>query len=139
MSKIDSALIAELRRNGRATVSELASHLGVSRATVKAHMDRLVNSGEIVGFTVVTEKEPESAPLTGLITIALEGAAIDRVIGQLRNHREFTAIRSTHGVWDIVAEFGVSDVNALDDILAMIRELNGVLRTETSVYLRNRL
>ena len=61
------------------------------------------------------------------------------MIGQLRNHREFTAIRSTHGVWDIVAEFGVSDVNALDDILAMIRELNGVLRTETSVYLRNRL
>lgn len=139
MEDIDSALIAELRRNGRATVSELASNLGVARATVKTHMDRLLKSGDIVGFTVVTDKEPEAAALTGLITIALEGAAIERVVSQLRNHREITFIRTTHGVWDIIVEFGVSTVVDLDNVLAMIREQNGVTRTETSIYLRNRL
>ncbi len=139
MEDIDSALIAELRRNGRATVSELASSLGVARATVKTHMDRLVKSGDIVGFTVVTDKEPEAAALAGLITIALEGAAIERVVAQLRNHREITSIRTTHGVWDIIVEFGVSTVVDLDNVLAMIREQNGVTRTETSIYLRNRL
>ncbi len=139
MEAIDSSLIAELRRNGRATVSELAASLGVARATVKTHMDRLVKNGDIVGFTVVTDKEPETAALTGLITIALEGAAIERVVSQLRSHREITSIRTTHGVWDIIAEFGVPTVVDLDVVLAMIREQNGVMRTETSIYLRTRL
>lgn len=138
MANITAPLIAELRRNGRASISELAATLKVSRATVKAHLDRMTTDGTIVGFTVITEAEPKAAAITGMITIALEGGSINRVISQLRNAPEILTIRTTNGVWDIVVEFGVKDVVALDDILNQIRNMSGVVRSETSIYLRHR-
>lgn len=138
MANITAPLLAELRRNGRASVSELAATLNVSRATVKSHLDRMTSDGTILGFTVVTDREPKAAAITGLITIALEGGSINRIVAQLRSAPEITTIRSTNGVWDIVVEFGVKDVTALDDVLTQIRNMSGVVRTETSIYLRHR-
>lgn len=119
-------------------MSELAATLNVSRATVRTHLDRMTSDGTILGFTVVTDREPAAAAVTGLITIALEGGSINRVVSQLRSAPEITTIRSTNGVWDIVVEFGVADVTALDDLLTQIRGMSGVVRTETSIYLRHR-
>ncbi|MGB0927582.1 MAG: Lrp/AsnC family transcriptional regulator [Pikeienuella sp.] len=138
MGNISAALLAELRRNGRASISELAATLKVSRATIKTHLDRMTSDGTITGFTVVTDQEPKAAAVTGLITIALEGGAINRIVSQLRHAPEITTIRSTNGVWDIVVEFGVGDVAALDDLLMQIRDMSGVTRSETSIYLRHR-
>jgi len=45
MDKTDNDLIAALRRNARATLSELAAMLGLSRATVRSRMERLEQSG----------------------------------------------------------------------------------------------
>ena len=53
MDTLDRDLIALLRTDGRAPVASLAAGLGVSRATVKARLDRLVEGGVIQGFTVV--------------------------------------------------------------------------------------
>lgn len=119
-------------------MSELAATLKVSRATVKAHLDRMTSDGTIIGFTVITEAEPKAAAITGLITIALEGGSINRIVAQLRKAPEILTIRSTNGVWDIVIEFGVGDVATLDDLLTYIRNMSGVVRTETSIYLRHR-
>ena len=38
MDDIDQSLIAELRRDGRAALSDLAERLGLSRATIRARM-----------------------------------------------------------------------------------------------------
>ncbi|HUS53779.1 MAG TPA: AsnC family transcriptional regulator [Thermohalobaculum sp.] len=53
MDALDRELIALLRTDGRAAVANLAAGLGVSRATVKARLDRLGADGVIQGFTVV--------------------------------------------------------------------------------------
>ena len=54
MDETDHRVIAELRRDGRASLSELAEKLGLSRATVRVRMERLLARGEIAGFTVLT-------------------------------------------------------------------------------------
>ncbi|MEO0914509.1 MAG: AsnC family transcriptional regulator, partial [Pseudomonadota bacterium] len=48
MDEQDVRLVAALRRNGRASYSELAADLGLSRATVRARMDRMAARGDIV-------------------------------------------------------------------------------------------
>ena len=48
MDDLDTGLIAELRRDGRASISELAERLKVSRATVRTRLERLKEAGEIV-------------------------------------------------------------------------------------------
>lgn len=53
MDDLDRRLIAALRRDGRATLAELAHDLGVTRTTVRARMAKMVASGEIAGFTEI--------------------------------------------------------------------------------------
>ncbi len=52
MDDLDHRLIAALRVDGRAPLSELAKSLGVSRGTVQNRLDRLIASDVILGFTV---------------------------------------------------------------------------------------
>ncbi|WP_370343329.1 Lrp/AsnC family transcriptional regulator, partial [Pararhodobacter marinus] len=49
----DLRLIAALRRDGRAGLATLAADLGLSRNTLRARLNRLIETGEIQGFTVL--------------------------------------------------------------------------------------
>jgi DNA-binding Lrp family transcriptional regulator len=53
MDALDERLVTLLRHDARCSVSDLAVDLRVSRATVRARMERLERSGDIIGYTVV--------------------------------------------------------------------------------------
>ncbi len=57
MDDLDRRLLTLLHRDGRASISELADHLGVTRTTVRSRMDALKQRGEVVGFTVVARQD----------------------------------------------------------------------------------
>ena len=78
MDETDQRLIAELRRDGRASLSDLADRLGLSRATVRARMERLAAKGEIAGFTVLTRGDITASPVRGLMMIGIEGRGTER-------------------------------------------------------------
>ena len=52
LDEADIRLIAALRKNSRATISELAEACGLSRPTVKKKLENLVKMGIITRFTV---------------------------------------------------------------------------------------
>ena len=56
-NSLDQKLISALRHDARASLSNLAILLGVSRTTVRARIDRLQQSGEILGFSVVLKDD----------------------------------------------------------------------------------
>ena len=87
MDDTDARLIAELRRDGRAGLSELADRLSLSRATVRARMERLSARGDIAGFTVLTRADVTAAPVRGLMLIGIEGR------GQSGSWRDWRACR----------------------------------------------
>ncbi|NSX54332.1 Lrp/AsnC family transcriptional regulator [Parasulfitobacter algicola] len=138
MDTIDEQLIAALRQNGRASISELSEILKVTRSTVRARMDRLVTNGTIAGFTITTTNAPDVQLVRGMLTIKLEGRALEKVVARLRGIPEIKAIYTTHGQWDIVVEFGAKQLEDLDDMIQSIRGLDGVTDSETSVFLRER-
>ncbi len=138
MDNLDNRILAALRHDARAALSSLASALGVSRATVRSRIERLQQSGEIVGFTVVTRADNASSPVRGLMMIGIEGRGADRIIRQLRGIAEITAIHTTNGRWDLVVEIGTDTLESLDRVLAGIRRLDGVLVSETNLLLATR-
>ncbi|MCU9846805.1 Lrp/AsnC family transcriptional regulator [Defluviimonas sp. WL0024] len=138
MDETDQALIASLRRDGRASLSELAARLGLARATVRARMERLVARGEIQGFTVVTRGDLTAMPVRGLMMIGIEGRGTDRVLARLSGLPEVQAVHSTNGRWDLIAEIGTRTLEEFDRVLAMIRKLDGVTASETSLMLSTR-
>jgi len=138
MDNLDKKLIAALRRNGRAGISELAALLKISRATVRARLDRLLRSGEIAGFTVLTRGEVEEAPVRGLMMLEVVGRNGEKLMGHLAGMAEVAAVHSTNGVWDLVAEISTDTLAQFDKVLFDIRRLPGVSRSETNLLLSSR-
>ena len=141
MSELDDTdmeLIAELRRDGRATLQDLAARLGVARATVRARIERLQKRGEIVGFTVLTRSDVSALSVRGLMMIAIEGRGTERIVARLGGLPEVVAVHSTNGRWDLIAELGTRTLEELDAVLRRVRGYEGVLASETSLLLNTR-
>ena len=138
MDELDTSLIAALRRDGRASLSDLAADLGVTRATVRARMARLMQSGEIAGFTVQTYRDVAPSPVRGLMMLGIEGRGADRITRTLQGMVAVTAVHSTNGAWDLVVEIGTDTLEALDKVLFDIRRIDGVTRSETNLLLSTR-
>ena len=138
LDDIDKRLVSVLRHNGRASVSDLATTLGLARATVRARLDRLQASGDVVGFTVVLKDDVARDPVRALMMIGIEGRGTDRVIRQLASLPEVRALHSTNGRWDVIAELGTDTLEALDGVLSRIRKFDGVSQSETSLLLSTR-
>jgi DNA-binding Lrp family transcriptional regulator len=138
MDETDQNLIAALRRDGRASLSDLAERLGLVRATVRARMERLTARGEIQGFTVVTRGDVTAQPVRGLMMIGIEGRGAERVKARLAGLPEVVTVHSTNGRWDLIAEIGTRTLEEFDAVLARIRSLDGVTNSETSLMLTTR-
>ncbi|WP_415182783.1 Lrp/AsnC family transcriptional regulator [Phaeovulum sp.] len=138
MDETDQRLIAALRRDGRAAVSDLAAQLGLSRATVRTRIERLVARGEISGFTVLTRADVTAAPVRGQMMIGIEGRGTDRIIARLLGLPAVQAVHATNGKWDLIIELGTQTLADLDEILARIRRLDGVNTSETNILLSTR-
>lgn len=137
MDVLDRDLIALLRTDSRAPVASLAAALGVSRATVRARLDRLIAEGVIEGFTVVL-RDPGAQGVRAVTMIEVEGRAAEQVTRRLRGFPEVRALYSTNGRWDVVAEIEVPNLAAFDETLRRIREVDGIAVSETSILLASR-
>lgn len=138
MDKLDHRLIQALRRDGRASISQLASDLGATRGTIKAHLDRLRASGEVSGFTVLTRNDVAAHAVRGLMMLGIEGRGTERVMRALGQLPAVQAVHSTNGTWDLIVELGTDTLEALDEVLFRIRRIDGVIRSETHLLLSTR-
>lgn len=135
MDDTDHALLAELRRDARLPISDLAARLGVSRATIRARIERLQTAGTIRGFTVITRESETGDAVRGLTMLSIEGAGMARLVHRLRGLPEVRRIHSTNGKWDLIVELGTGSLPEFDRVLSRIREMPGVTASETSLLL----
>jgi DNA-binding Lrp family transcriptional regulator len=135
MDDIDRQLIALLRENARASVATLARKLRVARGTVQNRLARLESDGTIVGYTVRLRPQEDSQRIRALTTVAVEGNRTDEVIRALRGDPAVSALHTTNGRWDIVAELRADSLEAFDRVLGRIRLIEGISNTETSLLL----
>ncbi|MFZ7089835.1 Lrp/AsnC family transcriptional regulator [Primorskyibacter sp. 2E233] len=138
MDDVDHRLIAALRHDARAALSDLAVQLGLSRTTVRARIERLRAAGVILGFSVVLKEDVTADPVRALMMIGIEGRGADRIKRQIMGLPQVRAVHSTNGRWDVIVELGASSLEALDQVLDRIRRFEGVATSETSLLLSTR-
>ncbi len=138
MDDVDQRLLAELRRDGRASLSDLATRLGISRATVRSRMERMTAAGEIAGYTVLTRSDVSAAPVRGLMMVRVEGRNSARVLTRLTGIPAVQAVHSTNGAWSVIAELGAQSLLELDEVINRIRDIEGVVHSETNLLLSTR-
>lgn len=135
MDDLDHRLIAELRVNGRASVPTLASLLGVARGTVQSRMEKLIAAGTIVGFTVRLQGQESENLIRGIMMIELGGRNVKASIANLRKIPGFSALYNTNGAWDLVGEIAVADMNEFNRVVAGVRAMEGIAKTESFIFL----
>ena len=135
LSSTDRRLIYALKQDGRASVTTLAGLLTVSRATVQSRMERLIRTGVIRRFTVEVDASAEVEVVRAVMMIELEGTLARSVTASLQRLSEIVSLHTTNGTWDLVAHIETSGLPEFDRVLRRVREIKGVLNSETSLLL----
>ncbi len=135
MDDIDRELISILRADARTPIVALAKKLKVARATVQNRLTKLEASGMILGYTVRLRPEAESQRVRALTTIEIEGNNGESVRRLLRGNPNVVALHSTNGRWDLIAEIRAESLEGFDRVLNLIRKIEGIANSETSILL----
>jgi DNA-binding Lrp family transcriptional regulator len=67
--------------------------------------------------------------------IELAGAMSRSVTNILKSMDEVVSLHTTNGTWDLVAHLETTNLPEFDGVLRRIREISGVLNSETSLLL----
>ncbi|WP_037086736.1 Lrp/AsnC family transcriptional regulator [Rhizobium sp. CF080] len=135
MDDFDNRLVTLLRHNARRSISDLATDLGASRATVRSRMEKLEKDGSILGYTVILRADAVELPVRGIMMVEIEGRAADQVIKALGGFPEISEIHTTNGRWDLIVELGTTTLAEFDTVLRRVRLVPGITATETSLVL----
>jgi Lrp/AsnC family transcriptional regulator for asnA, asnC and gidA len=129
---LDQGIIEALQANGRESFRSIAARLGVSEATVRARYARLCEDDilQVVGVTNPLGLGFEQA-LIGLKTTGPPQPVAD----EIASWAEADYVVVTAGQYDLVVEVVARDRHALLDVTNRMRALDGVVSTETFLYL----
>jgi Lrp/AsnC family transcriptional regulator, regulator for asnA, asnC and gidA len=129
---LDQGIIEALQANGRDSFRAIAARLGVSEATVRARYARLCNDDilQVVAVTNPLGLGFEHA-LVGLKTTGSPQPVADAIA----SWAEADYVVVTAGQYDLVVEVVAADRRGLLDVTNRMRELDGVVSTETFLYL----
>ena len=104
MGDFGHQLIAILRTDARISVLAFAKKLRVSRGTIQNRIDKLEQSGVIVGYTVKFKPETEQHKIRAIMSIALIGNCSNEVQTALRGLPCIHTLHTTNDHWDLIAE-----------------------------------
>lgn len=135
MDDLDRQLIGHLRANARVPIATLAKRLRVARGTVQNRLTKLERDGVIAGYTVRLRANDEERRVVALMLLAVEGPSVEHVTAALRGDPAVSALHTTNGRWDIVAELRADTLEEFDRVLARIRRIEGVATSETNLLL----
>nr|WP_198983691.1 Lrp/AsnC family transcriptional regulator [Herbaspirillum sp. ASV7] len=139
LDDIDRQLLSILQLNAREPVAEIARRLGVARTTVIARMARLEQAGVIGGYTLKLGRDLVDPSLQAYVGITVQPKAGRDVIRRFNRIPEVQQLCAVSGEFDYVAWLRVGTPEQLDKILDQIGEMEGVIKTTTSVVLARKI
>lgn len=132
---LDRALIALLQTNARESAANLARKLGTARTTVLARISRLEREGIIAGYTVRLAQDVLNQGLQAFVGLTVEpkaGRTVEAFLARMPEVRQLCAVS---GEFDYVLLLRAESAVRLNSLLDDIRNLEGVVKTTTSVAL----
>lgn len=137
--RLDRDLITLLQANARESTANLARKLGIARTTVVARLARLEAEGLIAGYTVRLGGEAVERGVQAFVGITVEPRAGREVVKKLSRFPELRQLASVSGAFDYMATLRAESTARLDELLDDIGEIDGVMKTHTSVLLALRV
>ena len=133
LDELDRGIIEALQKNGREPFRRIAVALGVSEATVRSRYGRLV-AQNVLQVTGVTNPLGLGFDAMAMVGIRTSGPS-EPVADEIARWEQAGYVVVTAGQFDLLVELVCSDRRALLDMTNRIRSLEGVMSTETFLYL----
>ena len=129
------AIIEQLQEDGRRSYAAIGQAVGLSEAAVRQRIQKLLDN-DVMQIVAVTDPMQLGFARQAMITIAARGD-IEAIADQLAAIDEVDYIVITAGSFDIIVEVVVEDDEHLLRLVnGRIRAIDGVIRTETHMYLK---
>ncbi|WP_336630667.1 MULTISPECIES: Lrp/AsnC family transcriptional regulator [unclassified Microbacterium] len=133
---VDRLIVAAVSRDGRATLAELSSSVGLSVSAVQARLKRLESRAVIAGYRAVVDPEAVGRPLAAFIEITpLDPGQPDNAPELLEHLDAIEACHSVAGEAAYMLFARVASPRALEDLIRDIRQAASV-NTRTTVVLQ---
>ena len=133
LDDVDQRIIEALQKNGREPFRRIAADVGVSEATIRARYARL-RDDNILQVTGVTNPLGLGFDAQAMVGIRTTGAP-EPVAEEIAGWDEADYVVITAGQFDIMVELVCANRRELLDLTNRIRSLDGVVSTESFLYL----
>ncbi len=136
LDKIDQQILDMLIDNARTPFTEIAKKLDISAGTVHVRVKKLENAGIIKGASLTVDYNK-----LGYAFIAYVGIYIDKtsktrfVLERLKEIPFVTVAHITTGKYNIFCKIRAKDTQHAKDVIFMIDDIEGIVRTETMISL----
>ena len=127
-------IIELLQEDGRISYAAIAKAVGLSEVAARARVQKLLYS-EIMQIVAVTDPTQVGFTRQAMIGVRTEGD-LTKVGDRLAAVKEVDYVVTTAGSFDLLVEVVCEDDPHLLDVIRRVRELEGVLSSETFVYLK---
>jgi len=131
----EEKLLNVLKKDVRASISDIARTLNISRSTVQVRIEKLERIGVIKGYTLVLGESYYNNFVCAHVSIATEQQKALQVRSELLKTQYVTQVHSISGEYDLIAVIKAKTLEKLDEMLSEIATVDGVLRTNSSVIL----
>ena len=137
LDDVAKAIIEQLQQDGRRSYAAIGKEVGLSEAAVRQRVQRLIDSN-VMQVVAVTDPLQLGFARQAMVGIEVEGA-LEPVAEALAAMDEVDYVVITAGTFDVLAEVVCeSDEHLLELLSEKVRQIEGVARTETFMYLKLR-
>ena len=137
LDEISKAIIEQLQQDGRRSYAAIGKVVGLSEAAVRQRVQRLVEGG-VMQVVAVTDPLEMGFARQAMVGVRCTGP-LEPVADALAEIAEVDYVVITAGSFDLLVEIVCeSDEHLLELISSRIRTIDGVVATETFMYLQLR-
>ncbi|MAA64354.1 MAG: AsnC family transcriptional regulator [Alteromonadaceae bacterium] len=138
IKKQDQQLLFLLRQNARASISDLARELSLSRSTVQNRIARLEAAGIIRGYSLDVGGEYSANKVEAHVSIKVHQKLTAKTNIALEQIGQVVQLYSVSGEYDLLAIVQAQSLEELSAVLDDIGNLDGVERTNSAVVLETK-
>ena len=136
LDSVDCQMIELLQKDGRISNTEIAKRIGISEATVRTRLNRLIDE-EFIQIVAVSNPIKLGFDIVGNIRIHVDIKKMDSIIKELKKLKPLWFIVQTTGGTGIDTEFVVKSLDELNELIfERINKIDGIIKTETSLFLK---
>lgn len=134
----DRMILQLLRENARRSLTEISQLVGVSRPTVRHHVDRLVREKIIRRFTIEIDQSEDDRPsgVRAIFEVRLRRNVCGKVFASISHWSELVSCWSTSGSIDMRVLVEAADQTMIEDLRDRLARHPEVASLTTTMVLK---